>query len=199
MFFACQSNFDKQLNEFRLNEKKIYLVFRGTDTKEGFFAKDFNIKDTLSSHVGFALSKNSKWEVCHILENNNQFTDFNIETLEEFINKKDDSVYYFSFWEINNLNIGEVEILKNTAYQYKTKKIKFDKHFSDKDSLELYCSEFINKVLNKVNPNKYNFKFHKKELKGIYKVYFKKDTLEYYPVDMFQYNSSFTKIFEWLN
>lgn len=185
-------SFDK----FNLNEENAYLVFRGTNTKEGFFARNFNIKDTLSSHVGLAIYTNDDWYIYHVLEVEKTLSDYNIDTLDSFLNKREDEVFYYSFWELSTLNSRKIDKLKFILNQYKSRRIIFDRSFK-KDSTKLYCSEFICKVLNTVDSTLYNFEYSKRELKGIYKTYFNKDTLEYYPVDMFQYNDNFEKIYEW--
>ena len=41
------------------------------------------------------------------------------------------------------------------------------------------------------------FKPIKRELKGVYKTYFKKDTLNYYPVDIFEFSPHIIKKKEW--
>ena len=85
---SCQNKNDKFFDSIELDTEKVYLVFRGTNTKEGFFARDFNIKDTLSSHVGFTLFNTTTWNVFHVLENKNDTTDYNIESLDDFLNIK---------------------------------------------------------------------------------------------------------------
>ncbi|WP_296381044.1 hypothetical protein [Winogradskyella sp.] len=199
LFFGCSNEYKRQVVNLGLNKEKAYLIFRGTNTKEGFFAREFNIKDTLSSHVGFTLFDSSRWNVFHVLENKNSTTDYNVEILDGFLNKEKNKVFYYSLWEIESLKLEEIDSLRKIIKRYKSKKITFDKNFSHKDSTKLDCSEFICEALNKINSDKFNFEFHKRELKGIYKTYFKKDTLEYYPVDMFQSNANFKFFFEWNN
>jgi len=183
-------------DSLKLDTKSAYLVFRGTDTKEGFFARDFNIKDSLSSHVGIAISIDKSWNVYHVLENENSTSDYNKDSFKRFLNKKQNEVFYYSLWELKTLTDDKIEILKNILNQYESKQVVFDRSFS-KDSTKLYCSEFVCEVLKTVDSVMYDFKYFKRELKGVYKTYFNKDTLEYYPVDMFKYNQNFSKIHEW--
>lgn len=194
---SCQNNRDLFFGHLVLDTKNAYLVFRGTDTKEGYFARDFNIKDTLSSHVGIAIYSDEVWSVYHVLENKNTPNDFNKDTFKNFLNKKQDEVFYYSIWELTTLTDNKIDTLKHILNQYESKQVIFDRSFG-KDSKKLYCSEFVCEVLSTVDSSMYNFKYFKRDLRGIYKKYFNKDTLEYYPVDMFMYNQNFNKIHEWI-
>ncbi len=197
LFFITCQNEQMLFDQSKLNTKNAYLIFRGTNTKEGFFARDFNIKDTLSSHVGIAIYNEKAWSVYHVLENKNATTDFNKDDFKYFLSKEHDEVFYYSLCELTTLADYKIDTLKNILNQYESKQVVFDRSFS-KDSKKLYCSEFVCEVLSTVDSNVYNFEYYKRELKGIYKTYFNKDTLEYYPVDMFKYNKNFNRVYEWI-
>ena len=91
--------------DVQLNEQQVYLVFRGTKSKEGFFAKDFNISDTLSSHVGMLINDKTKWEIYHIIDfKDKNRSDFRKQSLKDFFDSKKEDINYVSFWEIDNID-----------------------------------------------------------------------------------------------
>jgi len=182
----------------KLNEDQVYLVFRGTKSKEGFFARDFNIQDTLSSHVGLLIRDKTNWSIFHIANfKHKNVSDLKKQSFQVFFDKKKEDINYVSFWKIINIDSIEVKQIKKELNKYLSKFIKFDKLFTRQDSTKMYCSEFVYKILHQVDSTNFNFKTHKRKLKGVYKTYFKKDTLEYFPVDVFQKNENIKKIKEW--
>ncbi|MCF6350256.1 MAG: hypothetical protein L3J23_04385 [Flavobacteriaceae bacterium] len=195
----CKDNSNSLFwKDVQLNEDQVYLVFRGTKSKEGFFAKDFNIRDTLSSHIGILINDKTKWEIYHIIDfKDKNRSDFRKQSLKDFFDSKKEDINYVSFWEIDNIDSNEFQQIKKELNYYLAKFIKFDKLFTLEDSTKMYCSEFIFKVLHKVDSINFNFQTHKKKLNGVYATYFRKDTLEYYPVDVFQNNKNIRKIKEW--
>ncbi|MCH7525232.1 MAG: hypothetical protein IIC74_09580, partial [Bacteroidetes bacterium] len=92
---------------------------------------------------------------------------------------------------------NEFQQIKKELNYYLSKFIKFDKLFTLQDSTKMYCSELIYKILYQIDSTNFNFKIHKRKLNGVYRTYFGKDTLEYYPVDVFQRNENIKKIKEW--
>jgi len=195
----CKDNSNNLFwKDVQLNENQVYLVFRGTNSKEGFFARDFNIQDTLSSHVGLLISDKANWSVYHIIDfKNKNSSDLRKQSIKEFFDSKKENITYVSFWEVNNLDSFKAKQIKKELNNYLSKFIKFDKLFTLKDSTKMYCSELIFKVLHKADSINFNFQRHKRKLNGIYATYFRKDTLEYYPVDIFQKNKNIRKIKEW--
>lgn len=59
----------------------------------------------------------------------------------------------------------------------------------------MYCSEFVYFILNKAGVLDVEYKPTVKELKGMYKNILG-DSLEYIPVDFFQFDTKFIKIFD---
>lgn len=185
IFVSCTYSNNSIINFETLNKEKSFIIFRGTKTKQGFYARDFNIKDTLSSHVGLLMFKKGiGWRVFHVSDYNDIVTDFREMSIVSFLNEEE-KITSASVWEVN---ISKRIKLLNELESYHSKKIIFDKYFSLKDSTRLYCSEFVCNVLKKVDSSKYNYPFEQRELKGIYKTYFRRDTLKYYPVDIFQFD-----------
>jgi hypothetical protein len=202
VFASCEK---KEITYFKfkkdtLFKDSLYLVFRGTDTKAGFYAKDFNIKDSLSSHVGIAIYEDC-WEIYNVLDFKDDFSDLRNQKFEEFFDFKKEKITYGSVWLIQDIDAIDIKRLKENLLVYKNKKISFDKIFSLQDSTKLYCSEFICNLLENTNPSKFSFKLYNRKFKSksIYGIYFQKENLSYYPVDIFQYHKNFKKIKEWVN
>jgi len=193
---SCNSNKKNFWSEIKLKQDDIYIVFRGTDTKQGFFARDFNIKDTLSSHVGLLLFDKNNWFVYNVSDFKDNLSDFRKQSIEDFFDLEEEKISSASLWKIE-LDSSPTKHLSEILKEYESLNIKFDKYFTLKDSSKLYCSQFMKEVLFQIDSVKFNIKTRKRELKGIYKTYFQKDTLEYYPVDVFQLNKNIKKIKEW--
>lgn len=176
-----------------LDENKGYLIFRGTDTKQGFLAREFNIRDSINSHVGI-LIHNQGWLIYNVSDFDKHKSALQSQTIEEFQVCEGGVVTDISIWDIKT----EMNIKTNMLYEIqevmKTKVI-FDKFF-DLNNKNLYCSEFVVNILEKADTT-FSLKPIKRRLNGIYKSYFRKDSLEYYPVDIFQSNDHFYKINEW--
>ena len=91
----------------------------------------------------------------------------------------------------------KINSLRDRIKYFESKFIEFDRAFSLNDSTNLYCSEFIYRILNYSEPLGFGLKPRKIKLTGIYASYFKKDSLEYIPVDAFQFNKNVQLIKEW--
>jgi hypothetical protein len=193
---ACHNKNDLNLKTNKLDENLAYLIFRGTNTKEGFFAKDFNVSDTINSHVGLLIYEN-EWFAYNVSNSSDNQSDLKKEKLSEFQRTKDGEVIDMSIWEIPKMDESKTLTIKKNIDTLSQKQIVFDNFFSMKKDDKLYCSEFVVQVLSKTDPDNYKFNPVSKELKGIYKTYFRKDSLIYYPVDIFQMNPGFKKISEW--
>ncbi|NRR93145.1 hypothetical protein HSX10_16330 [Winogradskyella undariae] len=198
LLLSCnERNNHIDFNDFNFSKDNTYLIFRGTNTKQGYFAKQFNIKDSLSTHVGILQFKDSEWLIYNVSDFKDNFSDFKTQNLNEFLTCRDGKVLYLSVWTIKGNDLKETRLITSVLKEYKKNKIEFDRYFSLNDSTKLYCSEFVNIVLKSVDSTKFNFKPIKRELKGVYKTYFKKDTLNYYPVDIFEFSPHIIKKKEW--
>ncbi|MBN2868963.1 MAG: hypothetical protein JXK08_09845 [Flavobacteriaceae bacterium] len=197
LLISCKDNNISFIDKYGLdiNREKQYLVFRGTKSKEGFFARDFNINDSLSSHVGFLSYVNDNWVVFHVSNFKNKISDLKKDCLDQFFEPKNEEVFYGSLWEITVSDNFKNRVVKEIE-NFESKKVIFDKSFSLNDSTKLYCSEFIVKLLEKSDSINFKFNTHNRQLKGIYKTYFRKDSLKYYPVDVFQDNKRINLIRE---
>ncbi|WP_438988812.1 hypothetical protein [Polaribacter sp.] len=199
LFFisSCAYKNDFTFDDKILVKDSIYLVFRGTKTKQGFFARDFNIIDSLSSHIGIALYYKKRWRVFHISDYNDNFSDIRSHPTNVFFNIKKEKINYISLWGVKKLSATDVSRVKEDIIGYESKKVKFDKMFALDNKNKLYCSEFVNNVFTSLDSVKYKIPLTKRKLSGIYKQYFQKDTLIYYSVDSFHSNLQFYKIKEW--
>lgn len=183
--------------KIELAKEKTYLVFRGTNTKQGDIARDFNLSDRKSSHVGLAVFDSEEWRITHIVNTDNPTSDLKSDTFASFLHQGTEKVFYTSIWEIDNLNQNEQKNLRLSLKKYHKKQFKFDRWFMVKDDHQLYCSELIQKILTEINPDKFKFELHKKKLKSFYATFLRRDTLSYYPVDIFQKHKYFKLVKEW--
>ena len=189
LFISCKSNNFKDLE---LDRGKIYLFFRGTDTKQGVVVRNYNLYSKDVSHVGIGEITSKGIEIYNItddIENS-----FQVSNLQSFYDK--DNIKYCSIWEIE----GGYDKTKfrNIIDGYKHKDIKFDKFFLSKDGDDkLYCSEFVVNVLEAIDSIKFKFAKHKKPLNSLHSNLLEKDTLTYYPVDIFTLDSNLKKVFEY--
>jgi hypothetical protein len=180
-----------------LDKNEIYLVYRGTNTKEGIISKEFTLKNKNASHVGIAIFNKEKWSVYHILNNRNAKSDLINEDFSTFYNIENENIKYSSIWKINNLDSIDKEKIRLQLKIMESLILTFDTAFSIENGKEnFYCSEFIVFVLENANNKNFKFDLHKVKLKSIYKSILRKDSLVYYPVDLFQFNKNFSLIEE---
>ncbi len=181
-----------------LDKEKCYLVFRGTNTKEGLVSKEYNISSKKPSHVGICIFQDSNWIVYHVLSpRKKNSTALIIENLEVFFDVRKESIYNASIWVIDNLTTYEILKLRTQLNKYEQINLKFDLSFKSKDTTKLYCSKFVNDVLINVNNKKFKFETSKVKLKPFHSVYLAQDSLEYYPVDLFQLTEHILLVKEW--
>ncbi|WP_432672489.1 hypothetical protein [Flavobacterium sp. SM2513] len=167
-----------------IDEDCIYIFTRSTMSKRGFIAEDFNINDTLSTHVGIGFVENKKYVIYNIdnIKKNENQSSLIKEDYNSFVRL--DDIYYSSIWKykITKSNkIRLIEILKS----FERENITFDKEFKLTNSnSNLYCSEFVFLVLTQLNLT-IKYEPPKKKLNSFYSSLLKRNTLEYIPVDFF--------------
>src|SRR5699024_5897142 len=97
----------------KLTENNIYIVGRSTKYKQNIIAKDFNIKDSLLTHIGLGLLEDGVLKIYNI--SNYLLNDFGssliVEDLESFINVN--SLTYYSIWEKESTT-KDIDRLKKT-------------------------------------------------------------------------------------
>lgn len=188
---TAQENTD--FKNLRLNNFSIYLICRGTKAKSGFIAEKFNLQDKNITHIGIGYIENNSLKIFNVSdvkkENESALI---IDSLNSFVTK---DTYYLSIWEYKN-SYNDLKELKRICTKYKTAKIKFDFSFNIEDDEKMYCSEFCSKVLMEINRSKFKFSPNTVKLEPFYSTLLKKSTLTYYPVDFFETNENFSKIYD---
>src|SRR5690606_10504888 len=170
-----------------IDTSNVYLAFKGTDTKPGEIAKKYNISNTKVSHVGILFYRNKNRYIVHVL--NLKLNDYIIlfEGLSDYYNVNNNN-NYISLFRINNINkdiiYSNINSLKDTVFE-------FDNEFKLHTG-KYYCSEFVVDQLGIKN-----LKTQKKYVSNIqHRIFIGRDTLDYYPVDIFYKHPNFTKIYE---
>lgn len=194
IFSGC--NNERVVDNFlsKLEKNQSYLFFRGTDSKEGVVSSNFSIYDNSLSHVGIGLFENDEWNIYNVV-NTNTDNDFVIETLDTFYNKETLNINSIEIFKIR-LNEDELEKVKKNVLQYSTRKIVFNKRFETGDNTKLYCSEFVVKILNEVNANKFYYNKQRTKLPKLYSKLLGKDSLNYFAVDTFICDPNLTVIYK---
>lgn len=176
------------------SNQSIFIFTRATESKINFIAKDFNISDSLSTHVGIGVKVNDDFIIYNV---DNEKTINNssliIENLNSFVNNK--GVLHYSVWEYKT-NLNEYNLLLYELGKFKEIKINFDYDFELKDDHNFYCSEFVCYILNKINNVKFNYTPFEKKLIDFYAVHLKTSLFFYIPVDFFQSFDVFHKVEE---
>lgn len=177
-----------------LNATKLYLVTRSTENKQNIIAKDFNIKDSLSTHIGIGYFENQKFKIYNVsnVEVNTNGSSLIIDSYESFINLKD--FKYCSIWSCV-LEVDKMNKFKQLLKTFEDKELTFDHEFDLKNN-SFYCSEFVFNVLKLLDEIKFNFKPQTIILTDFYQNVLKREKLTYIPVDFFQTNQIFTIEYE---
>lgn len=190
-----KTNVSELFNSISLKPGCIYLFCRGTLRKANLISKKYNINDTNITHIGIGYLENNRtniYNVSDVFETNQGA--LLIDSINSFISV--DGAYYLSIWQCNNSN-SEFEKLKGICKNYKSKRIVFDAHFTISNDDTLYCSEFCVDVLRKLNAKKFKFVPSYKKINNLlYEAILKRKSLSYYPVDFFEVNRNFKKIYE---
>lgn len=175
-----------------IHKDSVYLIFRGTESKEGGIAKRFNIQHKDVSHVGILLYEQKQWVVFHVLNKYKKKSCLHKESIGSFLDKTKEkidylAVYYTPFFDKSKIREKIKEISKE--------EISFNYTFVNDSPTKLYCSQFVVNVL-KDSIQKFNY--YKKYISNPqHRIFIKKDTIEHYPVDMFFYDNRFYKKYEW--
>lgn len=193
IFLFSRDSLIKNINNIEFEEKTIYIVLRGTDSKSGWIAKKYNHIDNNASHVAIGLKYDQQFKVIHISDelserNDNLFH----ENIYDFISR--DDLIYVSIWKLKKIDINTFHKIKESIEKSTFTIQEFDKKIMINNDF-YYCSEYVNDILEYNNIKI----FYKKKIKinGIVKSYLGRDTLEYYPVDGFMESERVENIFTW--
>lgn len=171
------------------HDNTIYIFTRSTQLKASYIAQDFNLRDSLSTHIGIGLKINGEYQI-HNVTNESTLSDTALicDNLKSFI--EIDGIKYYSIWELKS-SPEEIEILTDILKSYSESVINFDYEFLLEENNALYCSEFVRNTLEKLNSQKFSFKPVKKELNSFYEVALNRVHFEYIPVDFFMVFNDF--------
>lgn len=184
------------LNNINFTENAIYLVCRSSKQKISFIAKDFNLLDSLITHIGIGIFENNELVVYNVsnFKKNKKESSLIKESYDEFISL--DDIVYVSIWkkEIKNNKKRIIE----TINFYENLIIDFDFSFDLKTNKQLYCSEFVYKVFKDARILEKTYNPTKKKLEGMYAINLG-GTFKYIPVDFFITDKTIEKIYEHYN
>ena len=180
---------------FKFDKDLVYIVCRGTKSKQSLISENFNLFDKNITHVAIGIFRENKFSIYNVSNDiGNKKNSFVIENIESFINRKD--IQYWCLWGFKPPKQVRKMIFKNCE-AYRNRFINFDNSFQLNNRDSLYCSEFVALIFNEsgVKP------LIKPTLK-IFKDYFlqqmsgKKQIL-YFPVDFFLMYKNVKKIYEY--
>lgn len=177
LFLSCKEEYNLE----KLESKTSYLVFRDSETKEGFLVKNFNLSSKNLTHVGFLLFTNNKWNVFHAIDKK-EGNCIVVDKFDDFAQNEDNKTLKIHVLEIDSVS---KEKLLDKIDSVQKRNLQFDFHFQKEAKNKTYCSKFVCTLLNEIDSKMYNFKLQNKKLNNLEAAYLKKEFLEYYPVDIF--------------
>lgn len=176
---------------------RVYILFRESNSKVGKIVKSYNAYKTEYTHVGLGVFINNKFQVIHILPNDivNEKNGLLKESVKSFFEPIDDAVSSGQIMESIQIDEANYRRILNKVKELEAKKIKFDFQFmTDKDN-KFYCSELVCYILS--STNQFSFKEHRKKLTSFEASYLKRDSLIYFPADIFIGHSDFLTKKKW--
>ena len=192
-FEPGQSQHLKNFDKINLGQQAFFLVTRGTRSKGDFIAQKFNISDKCSTHIGIGIIENGSLKIFNVTNEEKDSPSALVrEAIERFINQPD--IEYFSIWECR-ASPEELQELQLLLYDYLKRKVAFDFDFSADDDANMYCSEFCAKILKTLHPDSH-YPLTEIKLDPFYSLALERKILLYWPVDFFQSNARFKKIYE---
>ena len=188
--FACSAQQEAWPTSVAKDSLCVYLVTRGTRSKTPLIS-EFNYTDHRSSHVGIGIFVHDRMTIFHVTNDSQTHTALEQTTLEHFTSVAD--IEYWSIWRYNatSLPIAKLRALIANLGQ----RVEFDIDFDAAESNKLYCSEFCANAL-KAWDRTLRFELREKTLPPFHAGILGRKTLGYWPVDFFQTDPDFEKIFE---
>jgi hypothetical protein len=171
-------------------ENNIYIIGRGSISKQRLIAANFNLQHTYLTHISIGYVKNNQVKIFEINPGEGDDSKITETTWAKFhsISNNYIGVWYCKSDSIN-INLLETFIQKkiksNTTY---------DSNFDLRSENQDYCSEFVANCLNSLN----NFKFlpTKKKLNRTHSGILQREELEYFPADFFLTANLFKTLYE---
>lgn len=176
-----------------VKDSTCYVITTGNKSKTALIAGQFNLKDSVSTHVGLVLKVDGRNMVFHVTDSKAEINAFKIEPLEAFLSAE--HVFYASLWRIQLPTNDYISILA-ALDDFQLRPIRFDFSFETGNGDSLYCSEFCAAVLMQSENLNLHFRPVRKELPEFHRSVLERESLVYYPVDFFQNSTSFSKLFE---
>jgi len=187
LFFAIHGN-----AQVSFEDGELYIVTRSTNAKRFFIAKDFNLSDSLSTHVGIGIAEKGELKIYHVEPDSAPGKSaLSKVSLKDFTAVS--GLASYSIWK--DITSGNGALLKDTLKHWEDKKIAFDFEFNLANE-NLYCSEFVWMMLKTLQNPSYEFVPIEKELNDFYKKTLGSDNLVYIPVDFFIELKMFKKIYQ---
>lgn len=195
ILFSCnnsQNNNALSINSY-LQEDNVYLLFRGTNSKEGLVARSYNTLNPNVSHVGILLFSDKKWLVHHISEDTKQKSALRSNSINEFL---DCNTLKIDYVAISNVN-ANYNCVKKTIINLQGENIVFDWQFSlTNEENKLYCSEFVVRIIESCTSEP-KIQSVTIKLNPLHSLITSKDSLDCYPVDILINNEHTSLIKEW--
>lgn len=188
-----QSIIEKARSQMSKEQSAIYLFTRGTKRKASLISLTFNDTDQYSTHAGLGFYLNGKEVIYHVSDHYNiHRSSLHVDSLAGFLSGED--VFYCSIWKLH-ADQNTLNKLLLSCDSISKRKISFDATFTLGENDSLYCSEFCAYMLKTIN---LYFQPSVRILdNSFYESVLQKKILEYYPVDFFQQDRHFNKIFEY--
>lgn len=183
-------------NTLPLKKGKVYFILRGSDTKLGSFANQYNKENSKATHVALGIFTDSL-HIYHVNTDKLNGKQLLLQGMEEFTHSQKTDYTYLAFWEINDLTEKQIDAIERKIAAFQEKDIRFDYKFDMQSDENLYCSEFVYKVINSIGSTRFELPMTRKKVPENHVFFLKKDTLEYYPSDFFYDYANLKKIGEW--
>ncbi len=153
-------------------------------SKHNIIAGDFNIKDTLLTHIGIGYYDGNNLTIFNMspTKTDSKGSNLIVEGLAEFIDYED--ILYFAVYEVK-ADSAEISKMKKLFNNYRNKVYLFDQQFVLFRNEALYCSELVAKTLFDVNPERFKIRPTIKKLNYFYSNMLKVNNFTYIPVDFF--------------
>ena len=174
----------------------IYLVYRGTHSKQGLIASSYNLSNPHVSHVGILLECQGHRKVYHVIDRHKSTSALVSDHLRDFLTTEA-SLFHASLWKVTLTDSIFMQRLCGFVDQLRRQGVRFDYSFSENDSTSLYCSEFVYHALVQADSCAFQLPLKRVQLPPVHAQFVQSDSLFYYPVDVFQTLSQVQRVWSW--